>query len=487
MTRSFNNTYSLSRRDFLKTSALATGALTLGSGIQSAFAGTEGLAYPVNPTADAMILIWLPGGIAQADTWDPKRYTPFQKGMKGSEMLSTFKQIPTSADGIYLTEGLEHLAKVMDKGAILRTLTSDTKFGAIHLKAQHYLMTSYEFPAGVQVPSMGSMVARSLGRRNPNVPAYIDIGRDIDTSNEEFLFISQYQGPGFLGMKYAPFMIPEPQKGLPTLNMVADMTVDRLDRRQRYLESITGLATKDILESKKTSEYMQVIEDARAMMDSPVKKAFNLSEEPDRVLQAYDVGHRFGFGCLLARRLVEQGARFIEVEYQYAPFKGFDTHENGHTRMIEMKSYIDRPIAKMISELDERGLLERTLVVIATEFGRTVADQPDAGREQFGFDENQTGESLIVENESLYGHHGHFSSTSSMLFFGGGFKQGYVYGKTADEHPMLPIEKPAQLIDVYATIYKALGIPADTFYVVEERPFYVTKDGKGKAIEEMFA
>jgi len=115
------------------------------------------------------------------------------------------------------------------------------------------------------------------------------------------------------------------------------------------------------------------------------------------------------------------------------------------------------------------------------------ADKPAAGQEQLGFDESQTGDSLIVENERLYGHHGHFSSASSMLFFGGGFKQGFVYGKTADRHPMLPIEKPVHLIDAYATIYKALGIPADTFYVIEERPFYVTNNGKGKVIEELLA
>lgn len=480
--------FPVSRREFLKAGALAAGALTLGGNAMPGFAQSrEGLDKPVNPTADTMILIWLPGGISQADTWDPKEHTPFTPGMRGSQMLSTFPKIPTSADGIYLSEGLEHIAKVMHKGTILRTLTSDTKFGAIHLKAQHYLMTSYEFPAGVQVPSMGSIVARSLGRRDPNVPAYIDIGRDIDTSNEEFLFISQYQGPGFLGIKYAPFMIPDPDKGLPTLKAVAGMTPERLDRRQKFFEAISGLSSAEIQESGKVKDYLQVVEGARAMMDSPVKKAFNLAEEKPETIQAYDVGHRFGLGCLLARRLVEAGARFIEVEYQYAPFKGFDTHEDGHTRMVGMKQAIDRPIGNLIRELDERGLLERTLVVIATEFGRTVADQPAAGQEKLGFDESQTGESLIIENERLYGHHGHFSSASSMLFFGGGFKEGFVYGKTAARHPMLPIEKPVRLIDVYATIYKALGIPADTYYVVEDRPFYVTNNGKGKPIEDLLA
>jgi hypothetical protein len=233
---------------------------------------------------------------------------------------------------------------------------------------------------------------------------------------------------------------------------------------------------------------MKVIEDARAMMDSPVKRAFDFAKvEKPEVLKAYDVGHRFGHGCLLARRLIELGARFVEVEYQYAAFRGFDMHENGKTRMEQMKAQIDRPIGTLIRELKERGLLERTLVVIATEFGRTIANQPAAGAEPDGFAEKATGAELTIENERMYGFHGHFSSCNSLLFFGGGMKKGFTYGKTADAHPMVPVENPVGLIDVYATIFKALGIPADHHYVTEGRPFYVTKDGKGKAIEAMFA
>lgn len=476
----------LNRRDFMKTGSLAAGAAAAGA-FPGAAPASEYAKEKIEPKADCMILIWLPGGIAQNDTWDPKEYTPFRKGMKGSEIKSTCKSIPTAADGIFLGEGLEAIASVMDKGSILRTLVSGTKFGAIHLRAQHYMMTSYEFPAGVQVPSMGSMIARTLGRRNEFVPAYIDIGRDINTSDQEMQFISEYQGPGFLGVEYAPFMIPEPDKGLPTLNMVAGMKMDRLDRRQSYLEAISGMKTEKLREADKVKDYLSVMESARAMMDSPVKKAFDLGGEKPETIAAYDVGHRFGLGCLLARRLAEVGARFIEVEYQYAPFKGFDMHENAQSRMVAMKKQIDRPIGTLIKELDERGLLERTLVMVATEFGRTIADKPKAGTEEFGFAEDATGEDLVVEDISMYGHHGHFSSCSNVLFFGGGFKGGYVHGKTADEHPMKAIEKPEQLIDVYATFYKAMGIPADTHYIVEERPFYVTNNGEGKPIEDLLA
>lgn len=475
----------LSRREFIASSVAA-----------ASLRGGEKL----TPKADSVIYIWLPGGMAQTDLWDPKKFTPYVAGMKGSQILGTCEKIPTSADGIFLGAGLENVARVMNRGAILRTLSSETKFGAVHLKAQYYANTGYLFPSGVKAPSIGSIVSRTLGRRNPQIPAYIYIGRDVDSSDEEKLFISEYIGPGFYGVNHAPFMIPDPAKGLATLNAAAGMTMDRLDRRQKYLQAITGLSEKALLESNKASDYIKVMEDARAMMDSPVKRAFDYrADEKPEVIAAYEPeiaetalldpayfhGNRFSHGLLLARRLVEAGARFIQVEYQYGPFKGFDMHESGQRRMVEMKKQIDRPIARLIQDLDQRGLLNRTLVVIATEFGRTIASAPSAGQEPDGFAERNTGEKLVIENEKMYGFHGHFSSCSCMLFFGGGFKPGFVCGRTADQHPLEPVEKPVPLIDAYATIFKTLGIPADTNYVTEGRPFYVTNNGKGKAVDDL--
>ena len=145
---------------------------------------------------------------------------------------------------------------------------------------------------------------------------------------------------------------------------------------------------------------MNVMAQARAMMDSPVKKAFDYRQgrkagnppglpaqdrpPPSELDPGYYYGNRFGEGCLLARRLVESGARYVQVEYQYGPFKGFDMHENGGQRMMEMKKQIDGPIAQLIRDLHDRGLLERTLVCIASEFGRTIASAPSAGVEPEG-------------------------------------------------------------------------------------------------------
>ncbi len=498
----------MNRREFLKSGLAAGAAMTfppqlraIGSepGAQATGASTR---PALVPKADAMILIWLPGGIAQTDTWDPKKFTPYEKGMKGNKLLGTCESIPTAAEGIRLGAGLETMAGVMDHGTILRSLTNEVKFGAIHLKAQYYMMTGYLFPAGVKAPSIGAIVGRTRGRRDPNVPPYIYIGRDIDSSDNEKLFISEYIGPGFYGINHAPFMIPDPAQGLDTLSAAAGMKMERLDRRQALLKSLNKLSDQPIADASKAADFLKTMDDARAMMDSPVKQAFQYQkdEKPETIAayepqitedklldKSYYHGQRFGHGCLLARRLVERGARFVQVEYQYGPFKGFDMHEFGRQRMVEMKKQIDRPIAQLIRDLHQRGLLERTLVVITTEFGRTIASQPAAGVEPDGFAERHTGEDLVLDNEKMYGFHGHFSSCNSMLFFGGGFKRGFVHGKTAEAHPLAAVENPVPLTDVHATIYKAMGIPADTSYLTESRPFYVTKDGKGKPIDAMLA
>ncbi|HJT36051.1 MAG TPA: DUF1501 domain-containing protein, partial [Pirellulales bacterium] len=166
----------LDRRDFLKASLAA------------AVAGSAGAATPKpspgrRAAADAVIFVWLPGGVAQADTWDPKEFTPFTTRMKGSELLGTCPSIATSVDGLRIGAGLEQMASVMHHGTVLRSLASETKFGAVHLKAQYAMLTGYLFPVGVKAPSMGAAVARTLGPRHPQVPPYIYIGRDIDTSD----------------------------------------------------------------------------------------------------------------------------------------------------------------------------------------------------------------------------------------------------------------------------------------------------------------
>jgi hypothetical protein len=497
---------SLNRRKFVRRSLGAAAAWAapglLGSDRERNARAADARAKRPRAQADSVIFIWLPGGVAQTDTWDPKEHTPFEAGMKGSQLLGTCPTIATSVDGLRIGQGLENMAQVMHHGTVLRSLTNEAKFGAVHLKAQYYMLTGYLFPVGLRAPSMGAAVARTLGPRDENVPPYIYIGRDIDTSDNEKQFISEAIGSGFYGVKYAPFMIPDPTEGLATLSAAAGMSGQRLDRRLKYWKSLAGPTAEPLRHAAKAQDYLKIMEQARAMMDSPVKRAFDYArDEKSATVAAYEpkiarnevrdrsyyFGRRFGHGLLLARRLVERGARFVQVEYQYGPFKGFDTHEDGQVRLDEMKKQIDGPIAQLIRDLADRGLLERTLVVVATEFGRTIANQPKAGVEPVGFAEQQSGDDLIIQDPKMYGFHGHFSSANCLLFFGGGFRPGLVYGRTAERHPMVPVENPVKLEDVHATIHRALGIAADTNYLTEGRPFYLTKDGKGKAIEALLA
>lgn len=169
----------------------------------------------------------------------------------------------------------------------------------------------------------------------------------------------------------------------------------------------------------------------------------------------------------------------MQVEYPYGAFKGFDMHDHAARRMREMKLQIDRPIGALIQDLRQRGLLERTTVLIASEFGRTVADRPDAGREPDGFREDHDGKDLVVSSERMYGLHGHFSSAFSVVAFGGGFRRGFIYGKTAERHPMVPVENPTRVEDLHATLLWNLGIRPDVHYVTEGRPFYLTNNGEG--------
>ena len=222
---------------------------------------------------------------------------------------------------------------------------------------------------------------------------------------------------------------------------------------------------------------------AHRLLQSKERHAFDLSREPQENRAAYDTG-RFGRGCLLARRLVESGARFVEVTTEYIPFIHFDTHENGHTTVKRMKSEIDRPIAQLILDLETRGLLDRTLVIIASEFSRDMMIEGVPGSS--ARDQSRAKTDKLQEMKH-YGLHRHFTGGTSVAMWGGGVKKGFVYGKTADERPLMAIENPVSIEDLHATIYTAMGIHPKTAYEVEKRPFYATKDGIGKAVTDIFA
>jgi arylsulfatase A-like enzyme len=182
--------------------------------------------------------------------------------------------------------------------------------------------------------------------------------------------------------------------------------------------------------------------------------------------------------------LVEAGARFVEVTTEYVPFLHWDTHANGHETAARMHGEIDRPVAQLILDLEARGLLDRTLVILASEFSRDALIEGKPGsnaRDQATFKVSQ------VSEMKHYGLHRHFTGGTSVVLFGGGTKRGFVYGKTAEERPLVAVENPVTVMDLHATIMTAMGISPKTKFDIEGRPFYVTQDGKGQPVMDIFA
>lgn len=224
------------------------------------------------------------------------------------------------------------------------------------------------------------------------------------------------------------------------------------------------------------------IDSAYNILKSPILNALDLNKEDLKTRERYG-NTKFGNGCLLARRLTESGVRFIEVSSDFIPFESWDTHNNGHERTKDLKQMIDKPVASLILDLEERGLLDETLVILASEFSRDTVLEGKVGKIS-GFTEKQP-ENIL--NKTSWGLHRHFIGASSVVMFGGGIKAGTVYGSTAEKRPCSVIENPVKLIDLHATIYQALGIPADSHVIVDKRPFYITNNAKGKAVNEFFA
>ena len=185
---------------------------------------------------------------------------------------------------------------------------------------------------------------------------------------------------------------------------------------------------------------------------------------------------------MLAKRLAEAGARFIEVTHGYYPFKYWDTHDNGHTKMKDLKTMIDAPIAQLVLDLEASKLLDRTLIVVASEFSRDMMTEGKPEKKV----KDQVKVPHRIEGPQHYGMHRHFTSAGSVLLFGGGIKKGFVFGETADERPCTTIKDPINTEQLHATIYRALGIPHDHHYNIEQRPFYVTPDGTAKPVMELF-
>jgi hypothetical protein len=469
------------RRDFLRALSAAA-ATTLGLGEPRPARAAAPVEHP-RATADTCILLWMAGGMAAPETFDPKRYTPYEIGVPSEKILCTFPAIDTVVDNIKISQGFENIARVLDRGTLIRSHVVADLGHILHSRHQYHWHTGYVPPQTVAAPHLGAWMARVLGPKNPAIPAFINIGQRLEGVGESEE-LKAFTTAGFFGGEYGPFNLPFPDAAAAAVRPPKGMTAERFEeRRKRYLELVKRSPQGELASDYHQESMLRAIENAHRLLGSKERDAFDLSKEPKDSFDQYNTG-RFGLGCLLARRLAEAGARFIEVTTEYVPFVHWDTHENGHATVERLKKEIDQPIARLILDLEQRGLLSRTLVVLASEFSRDMMVEGIPGSTAVDQSRAKTD---VMKQPIHYGLHRHFTGSGSVLLFGGGIKKGHLYGETAPERPLLTTTNPVSISDLHATIFTAMGVSPRTAFDIEKRPFYATLDGKGKAVTDLFA
>jgi hypothetical protein len=311
-----------------------------------------------------------------------------------------------------------------------------------HEQGQYYQRTSYELRSSIRHPSMGAWLQRFQDKGNPSLPASVMVGND-----------SRHPGAGFFESRFAPLVINDPEGGINNVKTNAWFTQERFENRLSTAKKLDA-AFAQAYNVKNVRAYSDMYDDAVKMMKSEELKAFDLSAEPDALRTKYGKDN-FGQGCLLARRLVEHGVRHVEVT-----FGNWDTHNANFTRVPELCDELDTALSTLLTDLASRGMLEDTLVVLATEFGRTPEINANDGRD-------------------------HHPKAFTCLLAGGGIRGGQVYG-SSDEKGFSVAENPVTIPNLNATIAYALGIPLDTvIYSPSKRPFTVAD--KGKPVLDLFA
>ena len=414
----------MNRRTFLKTSAFASLA-------GPALANTTVASMPKGK-AEHCIFIWLGGGMSQVDTFDPKRRG---SGKKPSVAGSDYDSIPTAVPGVSVTEHLPHSAKLMDRMTAVRTVFHGS--GQEHAIATNFVHTGRPISGSTIYPSIGSIVAQQRGAVNPKVPAYMLIG-----------FPSVSRGPGFLGSKYGNIYLTDVKAGPAGFTRPEYLDSKRMDVRKGLLEPIIASVPKD----STISDYESAQVEALRLAGPEFMKNFDLSKEPAELRNAY--GSEFGERCLVARRLVQDGVRFIEVSHNpgWVNGTGWDTHNAGQLQQHVLIRDLDQVLATLIKDLEQKKLLDKTLVVVATEFGRPPEFDGGGGR-------------------------GHQAEAFTMVLAGGGLNHKGAYGATDDLSKKIA-ENPVSTPDFHATIHAAMGINPSHEIMDDTRPVPITDGGK---------
>lgn len=414
-----NNT---NRREFAAN--LAKGFL----GVNAILASQDliGLETPhVIPSAKSVIFLYMSGGMTHVDTFDPKP--------ENKEVMGETSAINTSADGIQLGHWLPETAKQMSKASLVRSL--NTNQGA-HEQANYLLHTSYQKRGTIIHPTLGSWITKMRGNSNPTLPANVRVNGG-----------SNILGAGYFEKKYGPLPLGNPSAGIQNIKKAEYIEDELYQERMNISKSFNKDFLKDFPQ-KKVRAYTDLYDDAVRLMKSKDLDAFDLTKETQQTRDSYG-DNNFGQGCLLARRLVENSVRFIEVQYG-----GWDMHNDVFGNLETKAQVLDQGLSSLLKDLDTRGLLSETMVVVASEFGRS----PEVKAGRVGRD--------------------HHPSSFSALMAGGGIKEGYVHGKS-DERAHYVEEDGVSMQDLNATIAHAMGISTSKIiYSPSGRPFKIAHDGE---------
>lgn len=414
----------MTRRHFLShlagSGAAATAALTLGHSLQAH-------ADELKRKRKSAILLWMSGGPSTMDIWDLK---------PGASTGGPFQPIATAGD-VQICEHMPLTAKVMDKLAIVRSMSTRE---ADHDRGRYYMHTGYTPNPNIEYPSYGSVISHELIDQRPHleIPPFISVGGGSE-------------GPGFLGMAWAPFVVNSNGQ---VRNLEMNLDEKRLMQRMAALDLIEkGFISQN--RGSAADDHMKILKKTLNLMTSQQMEAFKVTKEPQAAQDRYGTDG-FGRGCLMARRLVEAGVPFVEVDYG-----GWDNHNNIFPTLKDTKlPVIDQAMSALVEDLDQRGLLQDTAIIWMGEFSRTPRINGDSGRD-------------------------HWARSWSVVLGGAGMKGGIAVGETNADGTSVETE-PYTSQDVMATVCKALGISLETTFTSKSgRPMKIANSGK--VIKELFA
>jgi len=391
--------------------------------------------------AEHCIFLWLGGGMSQIDTFDPKRLGDPKKRVTGS----AYESIPTAIKDVQVCKHLPNCAKILDRFTLFRTVHHDVVDE--HAAATNRMHTGRATSGTVLYPSIGSVVAHEKGAAAEGVPAYVVIGYPNVT-----------RGPGYLGSKAGYIYLTDTDSGPSGLTPPPDVNAARQSRREGLLAKVRNEYLERNKSDKQVGEYDTAIGESFRLAGPRFMNVFDLKKEPQTLRETY--GGEFGQRCLLARRLVQSGVRFTEVSFNlnFINGTGWDTHNQGQQQQHVLIEELDKAVASLVLDLEKNKLLDKTLVVIATEFGRPPEFDGGGGR-------------------------GHLSKTFSVVTAGGGLKNGQVIGET-DELARKIVSRPVSVPDLFATIHWTLGINPNKSLYDGDRPVPITD--MGKPVKELF-